>query len=88
MARLGRIEADVALAQPLDAIPSALSGFALELSEDRRTLIYRSADAGGEGQGEVAALIKALVAQGIDFTGIDQHRSSLEEIFVRLVEAN
>ncbi|MEQ1542373.1 MAG: ABC transporter ATP-binding protein [Novosphingobium sp.] len=88
MARLGRIEADVALAQPLSEIPAALSGFALELSDDRSTLIYRSADAGGDGQGEVAALIKALVAQGIDFTGIDQHRSSLEEIFVRLVEAN
>jgi hypothetical protein len=34
----------------------------------------------------VADLVKALVAVGIEFRTFDVHRSSLEEIFVDLVE--
>ncbi len=84
MQRLGSTEAVLDLAAPLSAVPKAIAGFPLELGEGGRTLIYRG---GGEdgGRAEVAALTKALIAQGIEFTGIDIHDSSLEDIFVDLM---
>jgi ABC-2 type transport system ATP-binding protein len=85
MARMGSVEADFALAAPLDAVPGAMASFNLSLSADRRTLTFRGEGGAGDGKGAVADLAKALVAHGIDFTGIDQHQSSLEDIFVRLV---
>ncbi|MEM9312090.1 MAG: ABC transporter ATP-binding protein [Pseudomonadota bacterium] len=84
MQRLGSTEAVLDLAAPLSAVPKAIAGFPLELGEGGRKLIYRG---GGEdgGRAEVAALTKALIAQGIEFTGIDIHDSSLEDIFVDLM---
>jgi ABC-2 type transport system ATP-binding protein len=83
MARLGRTEAKIALASPLSVIPAALAHFGLAIEEDGRVLCYH-----GAGEGEVAPLLKALLAQGIDFTGLDVHESSLEEIFVGLIGRN
>ena len=57
----------------------------MTLSNDGRELSYRGGDGSGSGSGEVAALTKALILAGIDFTGIDIHDSSLEDIFVDLV---
>lgn len=84
MARLGRTEARISLAQPLSEVPGALCAFPLTLADDGRTLCYR---VGGEaGEGHVAELVKALVAAGVDFTGFETRQSSLEDIFVDLVE--
>ena len=83
MARLGRTEALVGLAEPLTALPLSLAAFPLTLSSDGRSLCFRDDGAQGEG---VAALIKAMLAAGIDFTTLDVHESSLEDIFVNLVE--
>ena len=80
MARLGRTEAKIALAQPLAAIPPALAHFSLALEDEGRVLCYH-----GAGEGEVPPLLKALIAEGIDFTGLDVHESSLEDIFVDLI---
>ncbi len=85
MARLGRTEARITLAQPLDVIPSGLSDFPIELVEDGRELAYRGGDGTGKGRAEVAELTKALIAAGIDYVGIDVRESSLEDIFVGLV---
>ena len=86
MARLGRTEACISLAQPLAAIPKALADFPLELSDAGADLIYRGGGGGADqGKAEVANLTKALIAAGIDYTGIDVHESSLEDIFVQLV---
>jgi ABC-2 type transport system ATP-binding protein len=86
MARLGKTEARIALAAPLDAVPEPLAGFPVALDEDGRVLCYRGhgAEEGDNGTG-IAALMKALVAQGIDFTGLDVRQSSLEDIFVDLI---
>ena len=46
----------------------------------------RGGDGTGKGKREVAELIRTLVAQGIGFDGIDTRESSLEDIFVDLVE--
>ena len=86
MARMGSVEADITLAAPLGDVPAALGRFALTLSPDRSKLTYRGDGSALETKGEVAALVRMLVEQGIEFTAIDQHQSSLEDIFVRLVE--
>ena len=86
MARMGRTEAHFALGQPLGAVPAALAAYALTLSDDGRTLTYRGGDGTGKGKQEVAELTKLLVREGIDFDAIDLKESSLEDIFVDLVE--
>ncbi len=86
MARMGRMEAVFTLAEPLPEIPSILSDFPLHQSEDKTRLVYRGGDGTGQGKREVAELTKLLVGQGIDFTALDSHESSLEDIFVDLME--
>ena len=86
MAKLGRTEARFALAVPLTELPTALAGYPVELDQGGRVLVYRGGDGTGKGKAEVAALSKALIAAGVDYTGIDVHESSLEDIFVQLIE--
>ncbi|TNE34126.1 MAG: ABC transporter ATP-binding protein [Alphaproteobacteria bacterium] len=86
MTRLGRTEAHIALAQPLAALPAELQRLPVELEDGGHSLRYRGGDGTGKGKGEVAELTKALSALGIDYVGIDVRESSLEDIFVSLVE--
>jgi ABC-2 type transport system ATP-binding protein len=86
MAKLGSTEARIALAEPLRELPSALSGYPVSLENGGRTLVYRGGDGTGKGKREVAELIKTLVVQSIAFDAIDTRESSLEDIFVDLVE--
>jgi len=86
MKRLGRTEAHITLAEPQDHVPPALSGLPVTLSEDGLTLTYRGGDGAGQGKADVAAITKALTQAGIDYVAIDQRESSLEDIFVDLVE--
>ena len=94
MERLGRTEALISLSRPLDAVPDALSAFPVSLTEGGTVLCYRGgsgAESGAEGRAsagasEVAELTKALTRAGIDYTAIDIHESSLEDIFVGLLE--
>jgi len=46
----------------------------------------RAADGGDDRAGAIADLVKTLVAQDIAFTTFDVRQSSLEDIFVDLVE--
>tara|TARA_R110000751_G_scaffold2018_17_gene9933 strand:+ start:17000 stop:17938 length:939 start_codon:yes stop_codon:yes gene_type:complete len=85
MARLGRTEAHIALAQPLTVLPSAIARFPVELEQGGTSLCYRGGDGTGKGKAEVADLTKALIAAGIDYTGIETRESSLEDIFVSLL---
>ena len=86
MARLGRTEARFTLAQPLAELPPALANFPVDLAEGGRVLCYRGGDGTGKGKAQVAELTKALIGAGVDYTGIDVHESSLEDIFVSLLE--
>ena len=85
MARLGRTEAHITLAEPLKELPPSLAQYPLELEQDGMALCYRGGDGTGRGKGEVAAITKALLASGIDYNGIDVRESSLEDIFVSLL---
>lgn len=85
MARLGRTEAHITLAQALTELPSEIAEFPVELEEDGKSLCYRGGDGTGKGKTEVAELTKALTAAGIDYTGIETRESSLEDIFISLL---
>jgi ABC-2 type transport system ATP-binding protein len=84
MSRLGRIEVAVSLSESMAAIPGALSPFQLVLSDDGGTLTFRGTGDGADA--EVAKLVQTLVKEGVGFTALDIHESSLEDIFVDLVE--
>jgi len=88
MQHMGSTEAVLTLAQPLEEIPDSIAEFGVTLGKGGQSLIYRGGGAEETqdgGNAEVAELTKALIAVGIDFTGIDIHDSSLEDIFVDLV---
>ena len=70
--------------QPLDAIPEALSRYDLEYAADSQTLIYFY-EANGERTG-IASLFADLSKAGIVLRDIETKQSSLEDIFVGLVE--
>jgi ABC-2 type transport system ATP-binding protein len=85
MARLGRTEAHITLAQPLATLPPDIGRFPVELEVGGTVLRYRGGDGTGKGKAEVAELTKALIGAGIDYVGIDTRESSLEDIFVSLL---
>jgi len=85
MARLGRTEAHITLAQPLATLPPDIGRFPVELEVGGTVLRYRGGDGTGKGKAEVAKLTKALIGAGIDYVGIDTRESSLEDIFVSLL---
>jgi ABC-2 type transport system ATP-binding protein len=83
MQKLGKKRLTLSLAAPLPEIPAALAAYPLNLSGDRRDLVY-TYDASGE-QAGVAALLRDLAAAGVVFKDLHTEQSSLEEIFVSLV---
>ena len=85
MARLGRTEVRVGLAAPLAEVPAALASFGPTLSDDRRRLTFRTDGEAGADHA-VADLVRALAAADVPFTAFEVRQSSLEDIFVDLVE--
>ena len=83
MRKLGKRQLVVHLQSPLAALPTALAGYALALSEGGTQLTY-TFDAAGEQTG-IADLFRRLGEAGIDFKDLQTSQSSLEEIFVSLV---
>ena len=83
MAKLGRKQMTVELAEPQTAIPDALSPFGLTLSEEGTRLVYEF-NASGERTG-ISSLLSALSQAGLRVKDISTEQSSLEDIFVELV---
>ena len=83
MAKLGRKQMTVELAEPVAAIPDALSPYGLTLSEDGHKLVYEF-DSSGERTG-ISSLLSALSQCGLRVKDISTEQSSLEDIFVELV---
>ncbi|MDI9237741.1 ABC transporter ATP-binding protein [Lysobacter sp. LF1] len=83
MRKLGKKQLTLQLQAPLERIPEGLSSYPLELTGDGATLVY-TFDAQAEETG-IAALLRRLHDQGIDFKDLHSSESSLEEIFVSLV---
>ena len=84
MQRMGKRQMRVELMQPLDAIPEELSSYNLDYSAEDRSLTY-SYEANGERTG-IASLFADLSKAGIILRDVEARQSSLEEIFVGLVE--
>ncbi|HSG55293.1 MAG TPA: ABC transporter ATP-binding protein [Paracoccaceae bacterium] len=85
MARLGRTEAHFILATPMTAIPPALAHYPLVLEDGGTKLVYRGGDGTGKGKREVAELAQDLTRNQIAYTGLETAESTLEEIFVGLL---
>ncbi len=85
MAKLGRKQLTLHLQHPLQAIPAALAGYPLRLSDEGRQLVY-TFDAQGEHSG-IDVLLRRLGEAGIDFRDLQTRQSSLEDIFVDLLRA-
>jgi ABC-2 type transport system ATP-binding protein len=83
MHKLGKKQMTFELQHKVDAIPAALSGFNLGLSDSGTALTY-TYEALGDQRG-VTRLIEELLRNGIRLKDIHTTQSSLEDIFVDLV---
>ena len=87
MRNLGKKRINVALLHPITAIPSALAGYQLALSDDGAQLTYTYDIAGSDAERQfaVTALLMQLSEAGLAVKDITTRETSLEEIFVDLV---
>ncbi len=86
MRKLGRKQLILDLVEPLAQLPEALAGRGLTLSEGGNRLIY-DFDGGHEvEQATIASILSAIAAADIHFKDLSTRQSSLEDIFVQLVE--
>ncbi|WP_245411023.1 ABC transporter ATP-binding protein [Microvirga flavescens] len=83
MRKLGRKQMTLQLRSPLAALPPALAGFDLELSEGGTKLVYTFD--GQRDETGIPELLRLLGEQGIDWKDLQTAQSSLEDIFVNLV---
>ena len=84
MHEFGRKRLIVELAEPLAALPAALAGHGLALAADGTHVSYdydTRADRSG-----IARLLAGFAAAGIGVRDLETEQSSLEEVFLRLVE--
>jgi ABC-2 type transport system ATP-binding protein len=84
MRKLGRKQLTLQLMAPLTQLPPALASHALALSADGTELTY-TYDAQGDRAG-VVSLMQDLGAMGIVFKDLHTTQSSLEDIFVGLLQ--
>ena len=87
MRKMGRKVLTLQLCEPVTAIPGSLSGFGLELGDEGRSLTYTYDTKSGERTG-ITALLTGLAAAGIRFQDLQTEQSSLEDIFVDLVQGS
>jgi ABC-2 type transport system ATP-binding protein len=84
MQKLGKRELDLTLVDALDAVPDGLARWQLSLVNEGRTLRYVF-DATQEDTG-IPSLLRELADRHIGFKDLETSKSSLEDIFVDLVE--
>ncbi|SNX28056.1 ABC-2 type transport system ATP-binding protein [Polynucleobacter meluiroseus] len=85
MKKLGKKELTLQLQHPVDSLPIELQLPGLTLSGDKSELVY-TYDSNSEQIG-IAELLRALAEHGLVFKDLHTTQSSLEEIFVNLVNA-
>ena len=84
MKKLGKREMLLTLAEPMATIPSELAEWHLALEDEGKRLRYIF-DARAERTG-IPSLLRTLGDLGIGFNDLETYKSSLEDIFVDLVE--
>ena len=84
MDKLGKKQVTLLLQEPIAAVPAALSDYELALSQDGTELTY-TYDTRSETRG-IVDFMKHVNDAGIQFKDLRTRQSSLEDIFVSLVE--
>jgi len=84
MRKLGRKQLTLQLQAPLEHLPPTLDAYRLELARQGTELVY-TYDTRGERTG-ITALLRDLGAAGIRFKDLQTSQSSLEDIFVGLLQ--
>ena len=83
MAQMGQKQLRVDLSEPVGDVPAALADYALERSEDGKSLTY-TYDTRGERTG-ITTLLNDLAKAGLKMVDMETQQSSLEDIFVGMV---
>ena len=86
MARMGKKELEVQLSAPITALPEQLKSDAVRLNDDGSAIIY-TYDTMGERTG-ITALLSEIAASGLVLRDVVTRQSSLEDIFVGLLEGD
>ena len=85
MRKLGKRQLTLQLQQPLPHVPTGLTEYPLELSQDGHALVFNF-DAHSRETG-IPGLLRRLSELGIEIKDLHSQESSLEDIFVGLVSA-
>jgi ABC-2 type transport system ATP-binding protein len=86
MRKLGTRQLTLHLLEPMTEVPPTLRGWSLSLSAGGNELQYHFNNCSGEPVG-IPALLRRMSELGIAFKDLDTSQSSLEDIFVGLVNA-
>ena len=84
MRKLGKRRLSIMMRQRIEAIPPALAGWPLRLEAEGERLVY-DFDA-SEADTGISRLLRYVGAAGIDYKDLETSQTSLEDIFVGLVE--
>ena len=84
--KLGKRQMTVELEQAIDSIPQSLTLWSLELSEEGKKLTY-TYDCHSEHTG-IAELLRAIDQTGLLLKDVNTSQSSLEDIFINLVNTS
>jgi ABC-2 type transport system ATP-binding protein len=86
MQELGRKQLIIELKEPINKVPESLTSHALELSDDGNELIF-TYDTQGNSTG-ITALLQDMHSAGLSMKDLNTTQSSLQDIFVNLVQAD
>jgi len=84
MHKMGEKQLSIQLRESIDSIPESLANYNLVLSDDGESMTY-TYDTNAEQTG-ITALLQAVNAAGLSLKDLKTTQSSLEDIFVKLVE--
>lgn len=84
MQKLGKKQLTLELTSAISEVPAALQSYQLELNNEGSRLVYTFDNQSN--QSGITELLDDLKAAGIGFTDLNTSQSSLEEIFVSLVD--
>ncbi|MCL7942217.1 ABC transporter ATP-binding protein [Halomonas sp. ATCH28] len=86
MRKLGSKELTLHLQEPLETVPESLAGHGLTLADEGHALVYSYDAARQEGGSTISGLLADLEAVGLRVKDLHTRQSSLEDIFVSLVQ--
>ncbi|MEL7117774.1 MAG: hypothetical protein AAGP08_19705, partial [Pseudomonadota bacterium] len=84
MRRMGQKEMLIELQDPVTAVPEALASYDLQVTDNPCTVLYRY-DTNSERTG-ITKLLSDLASAGLILRDVQTRQSSLEDVFLRLVE--